>query len=305
LNHGGGGFGFLSFMMWYPDFDFGVVTLSNTDDHNLQYDLALDLSEKIIAYIKSQRGITDEPDLTGFPPQAPVRSIPSEAGPDKPEWKKYTGVYRIRSFNQPIWKGIIKIKNGYLHYNDQPLDEFLPGLFFDPDGEAIDMRGETPTYRNIKLEKIEMPVLVHVSIIVIMILSVLYIVGWPVVNVLKWSRSGKPAKDEDKWPVMNTITGFLISLILLAYLYLLIYEIPFALYETYPWYYRYPVYVKIVLLMPFIIVLFSIFLLISLIRARKKMHGSRIQRVIYTTLTAGSILFIVLLVHWKQFGTFV
>jgi CubicO group peptidase (beta-lactamase class C family) len=304
LNHGGGGFGFLSLMIWYPAYDFGVVTLSNTDDHNLQNDLAFEISDQILDYLKKARGVSNEPELSGLPPQTSIQTIPSGSGPNKPEWKKYTGMYRIRSFNQPVWKGIIKIKNGYLYYNDQPLEEFLPGLFFDPDGEAIDMRGEVPTYRNIILEKIEIPVWVRISNLIVMTISLSFILGWPVIYILNRNRFLNPAKDENNWPLMNTLIGYLISLLILAYLYLLFYEIPFALYETYPWYYRYPIYVKIVLVLPFITLLIGVYLLITSIKTWKFRIGHKIQRIFYVTLTGGTMLFILLLGHWKQFGTF-
>lgn len=38
--HGGGGFGFLSDMMWYPDPGIGIVLLTNSSDHTLQGKLA-------------------------------------------------------------------------------------------------------------------------------------------------------------------------------------------------------------------------------------------------------------------------
>lgn len=45
LTHGGGGFGFLSDMMWLPESGMGVVVLTNSVDHQLQGSLAKELLE--------------------------------------------------------------------------------------------------------------------------------------------------------------------------------------------------------------------------------------------------------------------
>jgi hypothetical protein len=36
---------------------------------------------------------------------------------------------------------------------DEALEEYQPGLFFPPSGEALDFRGPVPTWRNIKFKK--------------------------------------------------------------------------------------------------------------------------------------------------------
>jgi CubicO group peptidase (beta-lactamase class C family) len=304
LNHGGGGFGFLSLMMWFPEYDFGIITLSNTTDHNLQDMLAMDLGERILNHIKKQRGIAEEPDLTGFPPTPPRKSLPVEFGPNKTEWQKYTGLYRIKAFGQAVWKIDLKIINGYLNFNGQQLEEHLPGLFFDPDGEAIDMRGKIPTYRNIRMVKINIPTFAKVSLIIVVVVLLMFIVGWPVIYLCKKHIVKMREGSQNKWPIAYTITGYLISLIILSYAYLLIYEIPFALYETYPWYYRYPIYIKIVLLMPFMATFMGVILLITSFGSWRKILGIRTERILYSLLAAASLIFILLLIHWQQFGTF-
>jgi hypothetical protein len=54
-------------------------------------------------------------------------------------------------YDKVISKPEIKIRNGYLFYNNLRLREHLPGLFYASNGEVVDFRGEIPTYRNIKL----------------------------------------------------------------------------------------------------------------------------------------------------------
>lgn len=73
-------------------------------------------------------------------------------GPNKPEWIKYTGNYEIKKWGRKVVQNYsIYIQNGYLYLNWMRCHEHLPGLFFTYNGEALDFRGDIPTFRNIKL----------------------------------------------------------------------------------------------------------------------------------------------------------
>ena len=50
-------------------------------------------------------------------------------------------------------KFVVVKKDGYLCIDDDKLEEYQPRLFFTPSGEALDLRGKVPTWRNIKMEK--------------------------------------------------------------------------------------------------------------------------------------------------------
>jgi len=43
------------------------------------------------------------------------------------------------------------VADGYLTFNGTRCREYLPGLFFTYDGEALDFRGTVATFRNIAL----------------------------------------------------------------------------------------------------------------------------------------------------------
>ena len=51
----------------------------------------------------------------------------------------------------------VSVRNGWLHFQgdgqDFRLSEHTPGLFFTPDGEAVDLRGPAFSFRNIRLYK--------------------------------------------------------------------------------------------------------------------------------------------------------
>jgi CubicO group peptidase (beta-lactamase class C family)/transglutaminase-like putative cysteine protease len=73
-------------------------------------------------------------------------------GPNKPEWKPYLGLYPVLYWGRAY--GVIVavgLNNGYLTANGMRCHEYLPGLFFTADGEALDFRGTVATFRNILL----------------------------------------------------------------------------------------------------------------------------------------------------------
>jgi len=78
-------------------------------------------------------------------------------GPSKEEWINYTGNYSYYSQGRKSPNRLkVAMKNGYLYINEYRLTEYLPGLFFTAHGEAVDLRGPQPTWRNIKIAKEEL-----------------------------------------------------------------------------------------------------------------------------------------------------
>ncbi len=79
-------------------------------------------------------------------------------GPEKKEWSKYIGSYVRKRYGVGEKFYNVLGKNGWLHFEgsgqDFRLTEHLPGLFFTPDGEAVDFRGSPATYRNIGLFRV-------------------------------------------------------------------------------------------------------------------------------------------------------
>lgn len=237
--HGGGGFGFRCQMKWLPDLGYGVVVMTNSQDHNnVNENLVEEILLKIVEILtgKKDRGPTDwlarhlpprtvdtsfvpnglegkyngtNDDMTflirdgqygyasgtGFVPVIPfsryeyvsrnyvyrfvcdadgkavsvVRPYDGTVwmlgsardeprGPGKNEWEKYAGTYVRKRFGISERFYNVSIRNGWLHFEgsgqDFSLAEYLPGLFFTPDGEAVDFRSATPTFRNIKLYRV-------------------------------------------------------------------------------------------------------------------------------------------------------
>lgn len=75
-------------------------------------------------------------------------------GPDKPEWGAYLGDYAITQWGEVIDTVNLHVENGYLYFGKyRVVDEYRPGLFFLSNGEALDLRGEPPTFRSISLNR--------------------------------------------------------------------------------------------------------------------------------------------------------
>jgi CubicO group peptidase (beta-lactamase class C family) len=73
-------------------------------------------------------------------------------GPNKPEWKPYLGTYKTLTWGRTFGFMVnIAVADGYLTFNGTRCREYLPGLFFTYDGEALDFRGTVATFRNILL----------------------------------------------------------------------------------------------------------------------------------------------------------
>jgi CubicO group peptidase (beta-lactamase class C family) len=183
LNHNGGGFGWGATMTWYPQYGIGCVILTNGQYTPGLYELGMRILDDC-----ADSGIAVKDTTFRFDPVSSFAKRASQVqnAPTlrcfgdsifKQEWNRYTGTYRFvfgagyvftwyakiaRWFGYRVQKIIVAAKNDgmYLTYHDgsmyhgsQRLREYLPGLFFAPDGEALDLRTVSPTYRNIKLEK--------------------------------------------------------------------------------------------------------------------------------------------------------
>jgi len=79
-----------------------------------------------------------------------------DVGPDKPDWAPYLGQYQIDQWGRPSGSATIHRRNGYLYLDHiRLIVELEPGLFFTSDGEAVDFRRRQPTWRNVRLRRLQ------------------------------------------------------------------------------------------------------------------------------------------------------
>lgn len=173
--HGGGGFGFHSYMIWYPEYGIGAIELTNSSPHAIMGKISTEILSKLI----TQKLVTKKsaswlehidklPDSDSTKEKDNTRRAFTPT-PYREEWSSYTGRYTaiFRGY-EPTW--YIKValalgyehkaitakvlkKNGNLTVNNEKLEEIEPGLFFTASGEALDFRNDIPTWRNVKLKK--------------------------------------------------------------------------------------------------------------------------------------------------------
>jgi hypothetical protein len=70
------------------------------------------------------------------------------AGPDKPGWKGFVGVYHARSYGLDD-EAPVALKIGHLYWNGRlKLAEYRPGLFFTADGDSVQYGKDSARYGN-------------------------------------------------------------------------------------------------------------------------------------------------------------
>lgn len=178
LDHGGGGYGYTSHMLIYPEYGVGAVLLCNGNSSTFQI-----CQEMIRMYIRQEEmtkntsvsNLFDE--LNGDYFENPDRFNESTGSPCKGEsdfraaWEKYTGSYApVLPGYTPKWYVKLALGLGYRpvkykvstkqnklvfsdEYGEKMLREYQAGIFFTDEGEVLDLSSEPPTYRNILLEK--------------------------------------------------------------------------------------------------------------------------------------------------------
>lgn len=167
IGTGGGGFGFLSDLLWYPELKLGIVTLTNSADHDLQGNLNAQILDDLIAdpdtvFHARAANLTGStlapwervPGASTPPPPTPdvpalIRQRALPATPqDQARWAQYVGTYDLRVWGQALMTADLYQQDGRLYAkaqgNTAPLTEVRPGVFFADNGEAIDLRGPIP-----------------------------------------------------------------------------------------------------------------------------------------------------------------
>jgi hypothetical protein len=124
--HGGGGFGFLADIYWAPQTELGVVVLTNSTSHPLQWQLASGIFRDLVP---------------AFPPDGPWNRdyvIRANGVPD--------GTARLRKENELLYFD-------HWHGGTVRLHEHRPGLYVSENGEMLDLTRTPPTYANVRLHQ--------------------------------------------------------------------------------------------------------------------------------------------------------
>ena len=179
FTHGGGGYGFLSDLWWLPQLQIGIAIVTNSQDHQLQGDLALSIlgdlvtepgvyRDRLLA-LPSRPPVVD-PNLSFEPPAgmanlvanaamvatgdeatrwaALLRPLPSvRVGRGRPRLVRRTGSSSTRASRTSR-----STRTGSLVRHR--LVEVAPDLFLADNGETLDLRGPVPTWRSLRLVRV-------------------------------------------------------------------------------------------------------------------------------------------------------
>ena len=132
LTHGGGGFGFLTYMGWLPELKIGVVCLTNAFGHALNTSIGGELMEKFLI-----AGAAAKPLPPGADPAR--RPLPPEIEVPSDEQARLAGQYLYASGG---WMNV-ELKDGRIGVTQGK--EFTPARFISPD-EAIIVSGRIPFF---------------------------------------------------------------------------------------------------------------------------------------------------------------
>jgi CubicO group peptidase (beta-lactamase class C family) len=173
FQHGGGGWGFNSSMVWYPELKLGAAVLCNAQ---LDDDLVVQLNEGILDKIissapdtyaqRAQSGVQVEPafspadDEYVLPDTALQNLILSKALPEDESTEKrrksFAGTYMVVDLDSTVEFIALQGELNYFYQGLRtPLTEVQPGLFFSPYGDAVDFHGRPPTFGGIPLIELE------------------------------------------------------------------------------------------------------------------------------------------------------
>ena len=177
LIHNGGGFGYASTMMWFPEYGLGCVILGNKTSNF--YNAAINIITEYI--LKNEKILNSKNPNIGFTPVfKPWENSPQNLSFIYPnivmnsknlKGNSIVGKYEIiLDMTEAKWLakiaafiGIKFVKIKVFQENDKlittgyfgryELTEYISGLYFTNDGEAFDIRNNIPTFKNIKLRK--------------------------------------------------------------------------------------------------------------------------------------------------------
>ncbi len=178
FNHGGGGYGFLSDIWWAPQLGIGIAVLTNSEDHQLQGDLALSILGDLLAapgpYHDRLLGLPDrvsaqEPSGSFQPPADLAALVESTAmdptGDEAERWFPAVGAYGAPSWGvidptAPAARFWMEGGAPYFEANEDGtlerfrLVEVAPGVFLAENGETLDLSGPVPTWRSIRMVRL-------------------------------------------------------------------------------------------------------------------------------------------------------
>jgi CubicO group peptidase (beta-lactamase class C family) len=174
FSHGGGGFGFLADLWWLPELQLGIAVLTNSATHDLHGSLALGILDDLVhapgPYLDRlgelpTRDPVRETDGHWLAPPSLAADVRALALPPDPErWHGFEGQFKTADngvIDPTTPPSRIYEQDGQLYFDGRDTDdatyqlfEVRRGLFLTETGEALDLRSDPPTFRNLELTRV-------------------------------------------------------------------------------------------------------------------------------------------------------
>jgi len=150
-----GAFGIQSGDAFYPlHFTSADAAFERDGENVIQYRFRFDAHGQPSAIVLVDEGLIF--DRNGGPGDPP--------GPGRAEWTPLAGRYRILAHGVPAETVTVQVRNGYLFANNLRLREMSPGVFTACTGDVLDLSGPVPVFRNISMERIDIPLLGRLAV---------------------------------------------------------------------------------------------------------------------------------------------
>jgi CubicO group peptidase (beta-lactamase class C family) len=201
VSHGGGGFGFLSQMKWYPDLGLGLAWVSNSTSHDLQRwltdailgDVIAAAEESLLPVLTAHRYV-ERPLPTAPDAMVPdtlaawIRNLVMDAGPSAHHRSgRYAGTYGLS-----VWGRVVELVriagDDPLTLDGRPLYEVRPGLYLSESGEALDLTTATPTWRNIPFVDLDRSRRAQIALIAVCAVVLLGAIPWATASSMTGRR---------------------------------------------------------------------------------------------------------------------
>ncbi len=237
LQHGGGGFGFNSNMIWYPELKLGAAVLTNAEHDNLYWQLNEEILDKIIALDPGlyARRAQSSPEIRALDTAAlPLsngglqkliaeHALPEDAAAAGRR-QAYAGDYIVTKWGAPAITLNVSASDGKLTAaylgETLPLTEVQPGVFYTPSGEVLNLGVQPPTGQGIPLIKVDYGALALRTVVYALcgLFCLSAVLFWPARGILRLvrRRPGQPLGIALSWASLLAGAGGLVSLVCLA-----------------------------------------------------------------------------------------
>jgi hypothetical protein len=223
-------------------------------------------------------------------------------GPYKPEWDRYVGSYRLNIHGEAVGFVNVHKQNGGLFLDYMKLEELQPGLFFTTHGETLDFRGATPTWTNIQVERVSIPVMLKASLVVCELVFVSALVIWPIMLLTRLTGmrgKGRFDKRPKALEVMARLVAWLLAVLDVVLLYEFLTRLSFLIHFGIPWSTRLDMDAKVLYVALWVSPVFALAVLTMVLAVWKRASWSQLERLHYSLVSMAGVFVSAVFFAWN------